>query len=228
MPTPVEKIDDLVEVNNVLISVSNKDGLDFLVPALLGINPRARFYASGGTYKSIQGFLEHPSAQVIRVEDYTGQPETEGGLVKTLDWKVHLGILTEKYNDSHQRDIQRTESVQFDMVVVNFYPFQDIVSQGATPEVARITRDIGGPTMVSGAAKNHIRTAVVVDPIDYTYVVGEMHRNNGRISFATRFNLGKKAIKIVENYYRAMREYYEGISPEVALRGYPEVVRNKK
>ncbi|MEJ2040750.1 MAG: hypothetical protein P8X55_17735, partial [Desulfosarcinaceae bacterium] len=165
----VDRIDDAVKVNHVLISVSDKTGLETFVPRLREINPAVRIFSTGGTYGRIAEILGSAAGDnLTQVSDYTGQPETQGGLVKTLDFKIYLGLLTETYNPSHQADLQRTRAVPIDMVVVNLYPFQATVAQaGVTVEKARGNIDIGGPCMIRAAAKNFIRVASVVDPGDY-------------------------------------------------------------
>ena len=142
----VQKIDDRVEIRNVLLSVFDKTGLDALVSGLLSACPHVRFYSTGGTYKAVQALLGADAAKrLVSVSDYTGQPEMQGGLVKTLDFKIYLGLLGETYNAAHQADLQRTGAVAFDMVVANLYPFQKVVAQaGVSPEQARTNINIGG------------------------------------------------------------------------------------
>jgi phosphoribosylaminoimidazolecarboxamide formyltransferase/IMP cyclohydrolase len=128
------------------------------------------------------------------VSDYTGQPETQGGLVKTLDFKIYLGLLTETYNDAHQDDLKRTNALAIDMVVVNLYPFsQTIAKQGVTVEDARGNIDIGGPTMIRASAKNFIRVASVVNPGSYSEILEKLKVNNGSLSLEDRFALSQKA-----------------------------------
>ncbi len=102
----VERIDDLVKIQNVLVSVSDKSGLDQFIPDLVEINPDIQIFSTGGTYGRISEILgESAGATLTQVSDFTGQPETQGGLVKTLDFKIYLGLLTETYNDAHQGDL---------------------------------------------------------------------------------------------------------------------------
>ena len=121
----VEKIDDTVKVEHVLVSVSDKQGLDKLIPRLLAINPQMKFFSTGGTYQKLSEIMGDTAGDgLMPVSEYTGQPETQGGLVKTLDFKIYLGLLTETYNPAHQEDLHRTRSVANDMVIVNLYPFK--------------------------------------------------------------------------------------------------------
>ena len=126
----VRDIDGKVTIRHVLMSVSDKSGLDSFVPALIAACPDVKIYSTGGTYKAVEKILGPDGAakHLIAVSDYTGQPEMQGGLVKTLDFKIYLGLLSETYNDAHQKDLARTNGVAIDMVVVNLYPFQKTVA----------------------------------------------------------------------------------------------------
>jgi len=205
----VEQIDDLVDVKHILVSVSDKTGLETFIPQLLNETPDVKIFSTGGTYKKISEILGSESdGRLIRVSDYTGQPETQGGLVKTLDFKIYLGLLTETYNHDHQSDMQRTESQPIDMVIVNLYPFKETISrQGVTPEQARGNIDIGGPCMIRASAKNFLRVASVVDPSDYDMIISEIKANGGATSLALRFRLARKAFEHTAVYDRTIADY---------------------
>jgi phosphoribosylaminoimidazolecarboxamide formyltransferase / IMP cyclohydrolase len=205
----VEKIDDRVSVKHVLISVSDKSGLETFIPRLLSIQPDMRIFSTGGTFARLREILgSRADGRLLQVADYTGQPETQGGLVKTLDFKIYLGLLTETYNDAHQSDLQRTGAVPIDMVVVNLYPFRETVAKaGITPEQARGNIDIGGPCMIRAAAKNFIRVAALVDPGDYGRVAEEMTAAKGSISLALRYRLARKAFAHTAAYDTAIAGY---------------------
>jgi len=206
----VERIDEYVKVKHLLVSVSDKQGLDKLIPQLLEINPGAKIFSTGGTFSKIKEILgEKASSFLTRVSDYTGQPETQGGLVKTLDFKIYLGLLTETYNDAHKEDLNRTGSVPIDMVVCNLYPFKEtIAKQGVTVEQARGNIDIGGPCMIRASAKNFLRVASVVDPLDYEKIISEMKANDGNISLELRFNLAQKAFAHTAVYDRTIADFF--------------------
>ena len=205
----VERIDDNVPVRHVLISVSDKAGLETFIPELLQTCPGVRIFSTGGTYGKIQSILgEQAAGHLTQVSEYTGQPETQGGLVKTLDFKIYLGLLTETYNDAHQGDLQRTSAVAIDMVVVNLYPFQQTIAQsGVTVEGARGQIDIGGPCMIRASAKNFIRVASVVDPGDYGAIIDELDANQGKISLDLRFRLAQKAFTHTAVYDSTISEF---------------------
>ena len=208
----VEKIDGFVKVRHVVVSVSDKSGLESFVPSLLEANPDIQIYSTGGTFSKIQQILgDRASSCLTPVSQYTGQPETQGGLVKTLDFKIYLGLLTERYNDAHQQDLQRTGAVPIDMVVVNLYPFKETISaEGVTVEQARGNIDIGGPCMIRASAKNFIRVASVVDPGDYGKIVSEMKANTGKLSLGLRYELAKKAFDHTAVYDRLIADFLAG------------------
>ena len=207
----VERIDDRVKVNNVLVSVSDKKGLGAFIPQLVSVNPGIRIFSTGGTFAKLKEILGNNASCLTQVSDYTGQPETQGGLVKTLDFRIYLGLLTETYNDSHRADLKRTKSVPIDMVVVNLYPFKATISkQGVTPEEARGNIDIGGPCMIRASAKNFLRVASVVDPEDYDRIITELKENDNKISLKSRFELAKKAFAHTATYDRTIADYLAG------------------
>lgn len=218
----VERIDDKVQIRHVLASVSDKRGLDRFVPELLRLNPDLRIFSTGGTFSHLEKILGPDAARSLaQVSDYTGQPETQGGLVKTLDFKVYLGLLTETYNDAHRADLQRTHSVPIDMVVVNLYPFRETIARdGVTPEQARGNIDIGGPCMIRASAKNFIRVAAVVDPADYPTIIAELKADSGRISLEQRFRLAQKAFAHTAEYDHAIAEYLAGQNAAAVRRCY--------
>jgi phosphoribosylaminoimidazolecarboxamide formyltransferase/IMP cyclohydrolase len=206
----VTEIDNRVQVKNVLMSVSDKTGLETFVPALVKACPGVRIYSTGGTYTRIKEILgDAAEGTLVAVSDYTGQPEMQGGLVKTLDFKIYLGILSEKYNDAHQDDLKRLDANALDMVVVNLYPFRETVAkEGVTPEMARTNIDIGGPCMVRASAKNYLRVASVTDPLDYGNLVEELANHGGTLGLDTRFKLMKKAFAHTAEYDTAIAKFF--------------------
>ena len=206
----VTETDNRVQIRNVLMSVSDKTGLDEFVPALVKACPGVRIYSTGGTYAKIKELLgDAASESLVAVSDYTGQPEMQGGLVKTLDFKIYLGLLSETYNDAHQADLKRLSAQPIDMVVVNLYPFQATVAkEGVTPEMARTNIDIGGPCMVRASAKNYLRVASVTDPLDYPCLVQELESQSGTLGLDTRFKLMKKAFTHTAEYDTAISKFF--------------------
>jgi phosphoribosylaminoimidazolecarboxamide formyltransferase/IMP cyclohydrolase len=139
----------------------------------------------------------------------------QGGLVKTLDFKIYLGLLSETYNEAHQADLARLSAIPLDMVVVNLYPFRATVAQaGVTPEMARTNIDIGGPCMVRASAKNYLRVASVTDPADYGALAQELAAAGGSLSLETRFRLMQKAFAHTAEYDTAIAQFFAARTPD--------------
>ena len=135
----------------------------------------------------------------IEVSDYTGFPEMMDGRVKTLHPKIHGGILGRR--DQDQAVMQEHQINEIDMVVVNLYPFEKTVAQeNCSLEDAIENIDIGGPTMVRAAAKNHAHVNIVVNASDYGLILDELRANDGATSHATRFDLAIKAYEHTSAY----------------------------
>ncbi|MGE5467204.1 MAG: bifunctional phosphoribosylaminoimidazolecarboxamide formyltransferase/IMP cyclohydrolase [Ignavibacteria bacterium] len=188
-----------MKVTQALISVSDKHGVvDFARDlAALGVN----ILSTGGTAK----LLRDAGIKVTDVSDYTGFPEMLDGRVKTLHPKVHGGILGIRGNAAHAATMKEHDIPTIDLVVVNLYPFAaTIAKKDCTLEDAIENIDIGGPTMVRAAAKNHGNEAggvgIVTDPEDYAPVLAELKSNGGALSYKTRFDLAKKAFTHTARY----------------------------
>lgn len=212
----VEKIDNNVQVKNVLISVSDKSDLEIIINALISANDDVRIYSTGNTFKKISEMLGNKADKYLSsVSGFTGQPEMQGGLVKTLDFKIYLGILSETYNENHQKDIKRVKGLEFDMVIVNLYPFKETVKQpDISFEQARGNIDIGGPCMVRASAKNFIRVTSVCNPSDYATIANELKENSGKISLNTRLSLAKKAFAHTADYDASIQEYFNAVTSD--------------
>ena len=217
----VDEIDKRVRVRRVLVSVSNKTGLADLVQTLTSI-PDLQIISTGGTYNRIAEIVGHDQQhRLTRVSAYTGQPEMQGGLVKTLDFKIYLGLLSEPYNAQHKADRARIDAELIDMVVVNLYPFaQVIANEQSDAEDARSNIDIGGPTMLRAAAKSYLRVVPLCDPADYPSVCKELAENDGSIGFETRLALTKKAFAHTSEYERVIADYFASLTADSAQQPY--------
>ena len=170
------QIEGNIPVKNVLVSVSDKSGLEGFVKGLIEVNPDVRFMSTGGTYKKIDELLgESSEKHLIQVSDYTGFPEMEGGLVKTLHPKIHAGLLGERNNPEHQRYLKEDldNGVYIDMVVVNLYPFKDIVAKIKSGEINPITgrtaaNEMGKITGVPYLSMKKLTPVVVAEPSRFT------------------------------------------------------------
>ena len=197
---------DLVSVNRALISVSDKSGITEFARALREMG--VELLSTGGTYR----LLQDAGLDVTEVADYTGFPEMMDGRVKTLHPKVHGGILGRRGQDDKVMAEHGIDAI--DMVVVNLYPFAATVAKpDCTLEDAIENIDIGGPTMVRAAAKNHRFVNIVVNAADYGDILDEMRANAGATSLATRFNLAIKAYEHTAAYDGAIANHFGKLVP---------------
>jgi len=193
----------VIKIQRALISVSDKSGLDELSQTLCEAG--VELLSTGGTAK----FLRERNIPVKDVSEYTGFPEILDGRVKTLHPRIHGGLLALRQKASHQTQMKDQNIQPIDMVVVNLYPFRETAArEGATyPEVIEQI-DIGGPSMIRSAAKNHSSVAVVTDPRDYSLIQQELKANDGSLSDATRFRLAQKAFAATASYDSAIATYF--------------------
>ena len=190
-----------ISIERALLSVSDKSGIVEFARRLA--DKGVEILSTGGTSKT----LHDNAVPVLSIDAYTGHPEIMDGRVKTLHPKVHGGILAIRDNPLHQEQMKSHNIKSIDLVVVNLYPFrQTIARSDVTIEEAIENIDIGGPTMVRSAAKNHAWVAVVVDPADYGLVIEELSATNA-ISAATRKKLAMKAFQHTAEYDAAIVRY---------------------
>ncbi|RLA23143.1 MAG: bifunctional phosphoribosylaminoimidazolecarboxamide formyltransferase/inosine monophosphate cyclohydrolase [Gammaproteobacteria bacterium] len=195
------------KVNRALISVSNKTGiLDFCRELdQLGIE----LLSTGGTAR----LLAENNINVTEVSDYTGFPEMMDGRVKTLHPKIHGGILARRGTDDQVMADNGIKAI--DMVIVNLYPFEETVANPNCDLATAIENiDIGGPSMIRGAAKNHNDVAIVVDPDDYATVLNELINNENQLAQQTRFNLALKSFEHTANYDTAISLYLAKVNQQ--------------
>jgi phosphoribosylaminoimidazolecarboxamide formyltransferase/IMP cyclohydrolase len=205
---------DQIKVTRALLGVSDKAGLAPFARALAGHG--VELISTGGT----KAALEAAGVKVKGVEEFTGFPEMLDGRVKTLHPKIHGGILARRADPTHQRQMADHRLEPIDLVVVNFYPFeQTIAKPGVSLEDAIENIDIGGPALVRAAAKNYADVAVVVDPADYEPLVAELHAHAGALSHATRWRLMRKAFARVAAYDAAIANYLGAIDEASAPLG---------
>ncbi|MBU1235992.1 MAG: bifunctional phosphoribosylaminoimidazolecarboxamide formyltransferase/IMP cyclohydrolase [Gammaproteobacteria bacterium] len=205
-----------MKVQQALISVSDKRGVVDFARELTGLG--VNILSTGGTAK----LLRDAGIQVTDVSDYTGFPEMLDGRVKTLHPKVHGGILGIRGNAAHAATMREHDIPTIDLVVVNLYPFaQTVAKKDCTLEDAIENIDIGGPTMVRAAAKNHGNPAndsggvgVVTDPEDYQTIIDELKANGGALPYQTRFELAKKAFTHTARYDGAIANWLTGLNEE--------------
>jgi phosphoribosylaminoimidazolecarboxamide formyltransferase/IMP cyclohydrolase len=203
------------KIQRALISVSDKTGIvefaqhlhqDFAIEIL----------STGGTAK----LLADNGIPVTEVSDYTGFPEMMDGRVKTLHPKVHGGLLGRRGTDDAV--MQEHDIPPIDMVVVNLYPFQQTVARPDCDLPTAIENiDIGGPTMLRAAAKNHRDVTVIVNASDYETVLASMQQNHGGVDDATRFDLAVKVYEHTANYDGAIANYLGTINTDGEKENFP-------
>jgi phosphoribosylaminoimidazolecarboxamide formyltransferase/IMP cyclohydrolase len=194
-------------IGRALISVYDKTGLETLVEALDGYG--VEIISSGGTARRIR---EIGYERLVEVSDYTGHPESPGGLVKTLHPRVHGGILLDRSRPDHRRWMEENGVEPIDMVVCNLYPFERVVAGGADLSEAADNIDIGGPTLTRSAAKAALlygRVCVVTDPAQYPEVVETLKSNGGELTAELRRRYAQAAFKRTAGYDSAIVTYLE-------------------
>jgi len=218
---------DVICPQNVLVSVFDKAGLETVTDAVLSVNPSARFYSTGGTGEKIKAILggEKVLQNYMSVEEFTGAPEMEGGLVKTLHPKIHAGLLAERNNPAHETYLRETMAkmgngpgVYFDIFIGNLYPFVKVTSEeGANAETARVNIDIGGPTMTMAAAKNWHSVAVVTSPNQYFMFASSLTEKQG-VNLEQRFALAQEALFLIGEYRRSIGYYFGHLNYESEIK----------
>jgi phosphoribosylaminoimidazolecarboxamide formyltransferase / IMP cyclohydrolase len=186
-------------IQRVLISVTDKTGIIDFARELNALG--AEIISTGGTARMIR----ESGVPVRDVSEVTGFPEMLDGRVKTLHPKIAGGMLAIRGNAAHMKALAEHGIAPIDMVVVNLYRFEEVAAKaGATLEELIENIDIGGPTMIRAAAKNHQDVAVVVAPADYAAIIAELQSNSGELSHATKWNLARKAFRTTADYDTAI------------------------
>ena len=186
-----------LKVKNALISVSNKENLISILKTFKKFN--INIISSGGTYASIRKL----GYECIELSKFTGFKEMLDGRVKTLHPKIHAGILHDRQNIKHKKEMSKQNFPAIDLIVVNFYPFQKIVTNTKNPKRIVENIDIGGPTMVRAAAKNFKNVTIVTNREDYKSLINELENFKGKTSLKFRELMSSKAFGLTA-YYDAM------------------------
>ena len=194
-------------INRVLVSVFCKDGLEPLAEAF--VKAGTEVVSTGSTAAR----LTQLGVAVTEVSDVTGFPESLDGRVKTLDPHIHAGILADMNNDDHVKQLEDLNIKPFDAVVVNLYPFVDTVMSGADSDAIIEKIDIGGPSMIRAAAKNHNSVAVITDPADYQLLADRVASGEG-FSLQEREYLAAKAFEHTAAYDAAISQWTQKSWPK--------------
>jgi phosphoribosylaminoimidazolecarboxamide formyltransferase / IMP cyclohydrolase len=195
-------IEPLRRVSRALLSVTDKTGLVDLARALAGFG--IELVSTGGTAKT----LHEAGIKVVDVAELTGFPEMMGGRVKTLHPNVHGGLLAVREDRAHAAAMAAHGIRPIDLLVVNLYPFELMVENGASFADCIENIDIGGPAMLRSAAKNHGDVAVVVEPEDYAKLLAELHAHGGATTLGLRRRLAAKAFARTAAYDAAIANWF--------------------
>jgi phosphoribosylaminoimidazolecarboxamide formyltransferase/IMP cyclohydrolase len=196
------------KIQRALVSVSDKNGVVAFARGLAAMG--VEIISTGGT----AALLRQEKIPVKDVSDITGFPEMMDGRVKTLHPKVHGGLLALRDNPEHLSQMKAHGIAPIDLVAVNLYPFEATVARGAPFHEIVEQIDIGGPSMVRSAAKNHAYVAVVVEPADYEEVLNELKQNGGELSAERRFRLACKAFRHTARYDGLISNYLDSLDAE--------------
>jgi phosphoribosylaminoimidazolecarboxamide formyltransferase/IMP cyclohydrolase len=211
-----------VRIRRALLSVSDKRGLIDFARGLADLD--VEIVSTGGTASELTG----GGIETRAVEDYTGFPEMLDGRVKTLNPRIYAGLLAIRSEPDHVDTLNDHEIEPIDLVCVNLYPFQAVAARRGVEDADVIENiDIGGPTLIRAAAKNHPFTAVVVSPESYDAVLEELRQNDGRLSSRTRESLALEAFALTARYDTAISRWFaerEEDFPAQYTRSYEKVL----
>jgi phosphoribosylaminoimidazolecarboxamide formyltransferase/IMP cyclohydrolase len=195
--------DGAIRVRRALISVSDKTGVGEFAKTLAGMG--VEILSTGGTASA----LRQAGVEVTDVSEFTGQEEILGGRVKTLHPRLHAALLARRDDPEHVATLEREGIEPIDLVCVNLYPFEETVAGHEVDEQVAIENiDIGGPTMIRAAAKNHRAVAVVVKPESYDAVCAELEESGGEISAPTSHWLANEAFAQTARYDAAISRWF--------------------
>jgi phosphoribosylaminoimidazolecarboxamide formyltransferase/IMP cyclohydrolase len=207
----------MAKLGKALISVSDKTGVEKMAKSLSALG--ANILSTGGT----ASMLRDAGIAVTEVAEYTGFPEIMGGRVKTLHPKIHGGLLGRRSVESHMRQMQEQGIEPIDVVIVNLYPFEATVAKPCcTFEEAIENIDIGGPSMLRSAAKNHEDVLVVVDPQDYERVLEALQ--SGTVSLGLRRELAKKVFDHTSRYDSLIANYLSSKLADTSAQKFPSLL----
>jgi len=190
------------KIKTALISVSDKKNLKPLLDSLKQNN--IKIISSGGTYKEIRKL----KFKCLEVSEFTSSPEILEGRVKTLHPKIHAGILNKRKNKTHLRDIKKNNFENIDLVIVNFYPFEETLKNTKNHEKIIENIDVGGPTMVRSAAKNYKDVTVITSSDQYEELIAELKLNKGSTSLKFREKLSRIAFSETAYYDSVISDYF--------------------
>ena len=193
------------KIKSALISVSDKSNLKNLLEILR--KNKIKLISSGGTFKKIKKL----NFECLEVSDFTGFNEILNGRVKTLHPKIHAGILNKRNSKSHLKDLKKNKFENIDLVIVNFYPFEQIIKNTKNHQKLIDNIDIGGPTMVRAAAKNYNDVTVITSPNDYSKLISELTKYKGGTSINFRKKMSQTAFNETAYYDSVISNYFNNL-----------------
>ena len=244
----VNEIDDLVPMQTVFASATDKAGLlsnrredgkvieglpdQGLIGVLFDVNPDALVVSTGGTAR----VLRNAGYQVMEIADYAGWDEMDTGLVKSMQAKLFVGMLAHPHTPSDVAYMKKFKIPSVDGVFVNFYPFKQAVAdcpigtmverdgeQVAALEAIRQNMDVGGPTAAHTARKGFLTTAVATRPEDYAMIARDLQRYDGRVSLATRFTAMQHVSDDLAKYHSAINVAMQGLTLDDVMAAYATI-----
>jgi len=194
------------KIKRALVSVSDKTNLNVLIKKLRKY--KIEIVSSGGTFKQIKKF----GFDCTEVSKYTGFPEILQGRVKTLHPKIHAGILSKRKNKLHKKDLKKLKINEIDLVIVNFYPFENVLKKTNNNKIIIENIDVGGPTMARSAAKNYEDVTVITNPNQYDDLINELNNNHGSTSIEFRQKMSEEAFTETAFYDSLISNYFNKIT----------------
>lgn len=248
----VREIDDFIEINTVFATATDKSGLisnerqdgtkieglpeNGLLGVLFDINPDAFVISTGGTAK----LIANAGHSVMDVAEYTGWPEMATGLVKSMNPKLYVGMLAHGRTESDAAYMKKHNVPSIDMVLANFYPFEQAVAdhpveaaptttddQTAAIELIRQNMDVGGPTAVHTSRKGYLTTAVATRPEDYVRFASDLRAHDGCIGLDSRFIAMQNCSEDLAKYYAAINDFVHTITADNVRKAYSTVHNTK-
>lgn len=202
------KEDIMKKIKSALISVSDKSNLRTLLQTLNKY--KVKLISSGGTFKAIKKM----GYKCIEVSEYTGLNEILDGRVKTLHPKIHAGILNKRNNKSHRREIKLNDFQSIDLVIVNFYPFEETLKTTKNHNKIIEKIDIGGPALVRSAAKNYNDVSVITSVNQYSELIAQLKKFKGATKLEFRKKLSQSAFNETAYYDSVISDYFNSVSSE--------------
>lgn len=244
----VKEIDDFIRINTAFATATDKAGLvsnekkdgtkieglpeEGLLGVLFGVNPDALVISTGGTAK----LIADAGYKVMEVGEYTGWPEMATGLVKSMNPKLYVGMLAHPHTASDAEYMAKHRVPAIDMVLVNFYPFEDAVADHpveaspttvddeiAAVELIRQNMDVGGPTAVHTSRKGYLTTAVATRPEDYVRFASDLIKHDGCIGLESRFIAMQHCSEDLAKYYVAISGFVQKLTVDDVRKAYPTI-----